>query len=195
MDDQKASGERVMDEYIEDLGDEMGKPVRHLRSELAKKRTGRASLAVLDDVRIDYYGAPTPLTGVATLTVPEARMIIVKPWDPTMLAAIEKAISMSNIGITPNNDGKIIRLAFPELTGDRRKSMVREVEQSGETAKVRIRGVRRDYNDLLKGAEKDGDISEDDLKRGLDTVQKTTDSFCSKVDEVVKAKAKEILEV
>ncbi len=184
-----------MDEYIEDLGDEMDKPVRHLRSELAKKRTGRASLAVLDDIRIDYYGAPTALQGVATLTVPEARMIIVKPWDPTMLPAIEKAISMSNIGITPNNDGKIIRLAFPELTGDRRKSMVREVEQAGEKCKVSIRGVRKDYNDLLKSAQKDGEISEDDLKRGLEMIQKSTDAHCTKVDDVVKAKAKEILEV
>jgi ribosome recycling factor len=184
-----------MDEYLEDLDDEMTKSVAHLRTELAKKRTGRASVVVLDDIRIDYYGAPTALSGVATLTVPEARMIIVKPWDPTMLAAIEKAISQSNIGITPNNDGKIIRLAFPELTGERRTSMVREVEQSGEKAKVSIRAVRRDYNDLLKAAQKEGDISEDDLKRGLDIVQKATGAFCSKIDDVVKAKAKEILEV
>ena len=184
-----------MDEYLEDLDGEMGGPVKHLRADLAKKRTGRASLAVLDDIRVEYYGAPTSLSGVATLTVPEARMIIVKPWDPTMLPAIEKAISMSNIGITPNNDGKIIRLAFPELTGDRRKAMVREVEQSGEKAKVGIRGVRKDYNDLLKSSQKDGEISEDDLKRGLDLIQKATSSHCSMVDDVVKSKAKEILEV
>ena len=184
-----------MDEYLEDLGEEMEKPVKHLRADLAKKRTGRASLAVLDDIRVEYYGAPTSLTGVATLTVPEARMIIVKPWDPTMLSAIEKAISMSNIGITPNNDGKIIRLAFPELTGERRTAMVREVEGSGEKAKVSIRAVRKDYNDLLKSAQKDGEISEDDLKRGFDLIQKATDAHCAQVDSVVKAKAKEILEV
>ena len=184
-----------MDEYLDGLDEEMDKRVKHLRSELAKKRTGRASLAVLDDIRVEYYGAPTSLNGVATLTVPEPRMIIVKPWDPTLLPDIERAIAMSNVGITPNNDGKIIRLAFPELTGERRKAMVREVEQSGEKAKVAIRGVRRDYNDLLKSGQKDGDISEDDLKYGLELVQKATDKYVTKVDEVVKSKAQEILEV
>ena len=184
-----------MDEYLEEMAAEMEKPVRHLRAELAKVRTGRASLAVLDDLKVDYYGSPTALNGVASLSVPEPRMIIVKPWDPTMLPAIEKVIGASDLGITPNNDGKIIRLNFPELTGDRRKELCRQVADRGEAAKVGVRNVRRDFNDVFKTGQKDGDISEDDLKLFLDEVQEKTNLFCSRVDDIVKNKETEILEV
>lgn len=184
-----------MDEYLDELNDEMEKPVKHLSKELAKVRTGRASIALLDDIRVDYYGAPTPLSGVASLSVPEPRMIIVKPWDASVLGLIERAIGASRLGINPNNDGKIIRLVFPELTGDRRKDLGKQVSEMGEQAKVSIRGVRREYNDLFKTMQKDGDITEDDLKRALDRVQKATDKFVAKADEVVAKKEKEILEV
>ena len=184
-----------MDEYLDEMNDEMEKPVRRLSKELARVRTGRASLALLDDIRVDYYGSATALSGVASLSVPEPRMIIVKPWDATLLPIIEKAIGASRLGINPNNDGKIIRLVFPELTGDRRKDLSRQVSEMGEQAKVGIRGVRREYNDLFKGMQKDGDITEDDLKRTLDKVQKATDAFCAKADEVSARKEKEILEV
>ncbi len=174
---------------------EMEKPINHLRSEFAKVRTGRASLAILDDIKVDYYGAPTPLGGVASLSVPEPRMIIVKPWDPSMLGAIERELTTSGIGITPNNDGKIIRLVFPELTGDRRKELCRQASDMGEKTKVSIRNVRRDYNDLFRSSQKDGDITEDDLKRLLDQVQEETNASCMRVDGVVKNKESEILEV
>jgi ribosome recycling factor len=184
-----------MDEYLEEMKSDMEGPVRHLRSELSKMRTGRASLALLDSIQIDYYGAPTPLNGVATLAVPEPRMIIIKPWDTTMLATIEKAIGASSLGINPSNDGKIIRLAFPELTGERRKELCRKAAEMGEQTKVGVRNVRRDYNDLFKGLEKDGELTEDDLKRVLATVQDETNSHCVSVDEVVKKKEGEILEL
>lgn len=184
-----------MDEYLDEMKDEMTKPLKRLRIELARVRTGRASLAVLDNIRVEYYGSATPLNGVASLSVPEPRMIMVKPWDPTMLGAIEKAIGSSNLGITPQNDGKVIRLTFPELTGDRRRDLVRQVKDMGEQSKVAIRNVRREYNELFKGEQKDGSITEDDLKRLLDTVQTKTNEHCSQVDDIVAKKETEILEI
>jgi ribosome recycling factor len=183
------------DEYIDAMKEEMEKPIKHLRSDLAKLRTGRASLALLDDIRVDYYGAPTPLKGLANLSVPEPRMIIVKPFDPSVLSNVEKAISSSGLGITPNNDGKIIRLVFPELTGERRKELTKTVHSKGEEAKVAIRAVRREYNDLLKQLEADRDITQDELDRALERVQKETDACCAKADEVAGNKEKEILAV
>ncbi|MEE2827665.1 MAG: ribosome recycling factor [Myxococcota bacterium] len=183
-----------MNEYIGELKEEMAGPIRHLRTGLGKVRTGRASLALLDDIQVEYYGAPTPLNGVASLSVPEPRMIILKPWDPGMLGEIEKALSSSSLGITPNNDGKIIRLTFPELTGERRTELTRQVAEMGEQAKVGVRNVRRDYNELFKGMQKDGELSEDDCKRLLDQVQEETNQACNQVDEVVKNKEQEILE-
>ena len=184
-----------MQEYIDEMSADMEKPIRHLRGELGKVRTGRASLALLDDIKIEYYGSPTPLNGVATMSVPEPRMIIIKPWDASMLGEIEKAIGASSLGINPNNDGKFIRLNFPELTGDRRKELVREVQGMGEQAKVGVRGVRREYNDLFKGMQKDGDMTEDELAKMLDKVQSATNGATAKIDEVVKLKEAEILEV
>lgn len=184
-----------MQEYIDEMKADMDKPIRHLRAELGKVRTGRASLALLDDITVEYYGSPTPLKGLASLSVPEPRMIIVKPYDPSTLPLIEKAIGASGLGINPNNDGKIIRLAFPELTGDRRTELVRQAEQMGEQAKVGVRSVRRDYNDLFKGLEKEGEVTEDALKRLLGQVQDETDKHCKHVDDVVSRKEAEILEV
>jgi ribosome recycling factor len=184
-----------MDEYWNEMREEMDKPLKHLKSDLAKVRTGRASLALLDDVRVDYYGSPTPLNGVASLSVPEPRQIIVKPWDTSILGQIEKAITAAQIGVTPNSDGKIIRLNFPELTGERRKDLCKQVERMGEETKVAVRGVRREYNELWKGMAKDGDISEDDSKRAQERVQTETDAYCAKVDEIVKNKEKEITSI
>ena len=184
-----------MQEYLEELSEEMDGPVRHLRLELAKVRTGRASLALLDDIKIEYYGAPTPLNGVATMSVPEPRMIIIKPWDPTMLGDIERTIGSSGLGITPNNDGKIIRLVFPELTGERRTELCRQIGEMGEQAKIGVRSVRREYNDLFKGMQKDGEVTEDDLKRLLDKVQDETNAYTTKIDDVIKHKEAEIQEV
>ncbi len=184
-----------MDEYLDEMKDEMQKPLKRLRTELARVRTGRASLAVLDNIRVEYYGSPTGLNGVASLSVPEPRLIMVKPWDPSMLGAIEKAIGSSNLGITPQNDGKVIRLAFPELTGDRRRELVRQIKDMGEQSKVAVRNVRRDYNELFKGMQKDGEVTEDDLKRALEVVQTLTNEHCSKVDSIVGSKETEILEI
>lgn len=184
-----------MDEYLSEMKDEMDGPIRHLKTALSKVRTGRASLALLDDIKIDYYGAPTPISGVASLSVPEPRMIIIKPWDLTMLGELEKAIGSSGLGINPNNDGKIIRLTFPELTGERRKDLTKQIAEMGEHAKVAIRNVRRDYNDLFRSMQKEGDISEDDSKRMVESVQTETNDACNRVDSVVKAKEAEILEI
>jgi len=192
---QRSEESVAMEEYMEEMSTEMEKPLKHLQSELTKVRTGRASLAVLDDIKVDYYGAPTPLSGVATLSVPEPRMIIVKPWDPSMLGDLERAIGSSSLGITPNSDGKIIRLIFPELTGDRRKDLCRQIADRGEHAKVAVRNIRREYNDLFKSSQKDGEVSEDELKRYLEKIQSQTDDWCRRVDEAVKAKETEILEV
>ena len=184
-----------MDDYLQEMKSDMDGPLRHLQSELARTRTGRASLALLDAIKVDYYGAATPLNGVASLAVPEPRMIIIKPWDSSMLGIIEKAIGASSLGINPNNDGKIIRLVFPELTGDRRKELCRKVAEMGEQTKVGIRNVRRDYNELFKGMERDGEITEDDLKRVLSQVQDETNGHCAVADELIRKKEVEILEV
>jgi len=184
-----------MQEYLDEMTADMEKPIRHLHGELGRVRTGRASIALLDAIKIDYYGSPTPLNGVATLSVPEPRMIIIKPWDATMLGEIEKVIGASTLGIHPNNDGKMIRLNFPELTGDRRVELVRKVQAMAEQAKVGVRAVRKDYNDLFKGMQSDGDMTEDDLERVLDKVQDATNAATKKIDEVVKHKEAEILEV
>ncbi len=183
------------DEYLEAMKEEMEKPLKRLLQELARVRTGRASLAVLDGIRVEYYGSPTALSGVASLSVPEPRMIIVKPWDQTMLPALEKAIGASGLGINPQSDGKIIRLNFPELTGERRRDLVRQIKEMGEQSKVVVRAARREYNDLFKSSQKDGDLTEDDLKRVLDTVQEETNSYCAKVDAIVGKKEAEVLEI
>lgn len=184
-----------MQEYLDECTSEMKAAVGALQRDFGRVRTGRASLALLDGVRVDYYGNLSPLKQVAKLSVPEPRLIVVVPWDKTTLSAIEKAIQASDLGLNPVNDGKVIRLPIPELTGERRRELVRQVARMGEDAKVQIRRIRREYNDLFMGMSKEGEISEDDSKRGVGQVQESTDSYCKQVDEVVKAKEAEILEV
>jgi len=166
-----------------------------LKKELASIRTGRASLALLDGILVNYYGTPTQLQQLASLSIPESRQIAVQPWDPKTIPDIEKAIMRSDLGITPVNDGKIIRIHIPPLTEERRKQLVKVVRKKAEETKVAIRNVRRDANEELKKLEKEGHLSEDDLKRQQDEIQKLTDSFIAKVEELLGHKEREIMEV
>jgi ribosome recycling factor len=173
----------------------MEKTIVTLKTDLNKVRTGRASLALLDDIRIDYYGTSTPLSQMATLAVPEPRLITIQPWDPTTIGEIEKAILKSELGLTPMNDGKIIRINIPRLTEERRKELVKVVRKMGEATKVALRNIRRDANEHLKGLEKNKKISQDSLRQWMDKVQTSTDKYIEKVDTVLSAKEKEILEI
>ncbi len=173
----------------------MEKTIVNLKTDLNKVRTGRASLALLDDIRIDYYGTSTPLSQMATLAVPEPRLITIQPWDPTTIGEIEKAILKSELGLTPMNDGKIIRINIPRLTEERRKELVKVVRKMGEGTKVALRNIRRDANEQVKGLEKNKKISQDQLHQWMDKVQTSTDKYIEKVDTVLSAKEKEILEI
>lgn len=175
--------------------EKMEKSILALQNELSKLRTGRASLSVLDNIRVSYYGTPTPLNQVATLSTPEPRLIAIQPWESTLIGEIEKSILNANIGLTPTNDGKIVRLPIPALTEDRRKDLVKQVKAKGEECKVAVRQIRREANDELKKLEKDKAISEDDNKRALDEVQKLTDSYIVKIDQILTVKEKDILTV
>ncbi|PLX67656.1 MAG: ribosome recycling factor [Denitrovibrio sp.] len=180
---------------IKEMKDRMDKSIEHYRDELKAVRTGRASIAMFDNVTVDYYGAPTPLNAVATLSSPEPRLITISPWDPSMIPPIEKAILNSSMGFNPSNDGKIIRIPIPQLTEERRKEIVKMVKKMAEDAKVAIRNLRRDGNDKIKKLEKDKEISEDDSKKFVDQVQEITNDFITKVDEVTSAKEKEVMEI
>lgn len=173
----------------------MNKTISVLHEDLSAIRAGRANPAILDKVTVDYYGVPTPLQQVGTVSVPEARTIVIQPWDISILGDIEKAILKSDIGITPNNDGKLIRLNFPPLTEDRRKELVKTVSKRGEDAKVAVRAIRRDSIDRFKAQKKNNEITEDDLKDLEDKIQKLTDRFVKDVDGIISEKEKEILEV
>ena len=173
----------------------MEKTLSSLKADLNKVRTGRASLALFDDIRFDYYGTPTPLSQMATLSVPEPRLITIQPWDTSVIGEIEKAIHRSELGVTPTSNGKIIRIAIPRLTEERRKELVKVVKRMAEGAKVAVRNVRRDANEQLKALEKNKKISQDLLRQWMDKVQESTDKYIQKVDEVLAAKEKEILEV
>ncbi|MDL1871416.1 ribosome recycling factor [Deltaproteobacteria bacterium PRO3] len=175
--------------------DRMEKCLAAFRGELAKVRTGRASTSMLDDIRVDYYGTPTPLNQVGTLSVPEPRMITISPWDATAIPLIEKAIIKSDLGLTPANDGKLIRIPIPALNEERRKEMVKLARKYGEEAKVAIRHVRREALDELKALEKDKKMPEDEAKHLGTEVQKLTDSYVKKVDESLEHKEKEVMEV
>ncbi|WP_433749817.1 ribosome recycling factor [Falsibacillus pallidus] len=175
--------------------DKMTKAVSAFSRELASIRAGRANASLLDKIVVDYYGAPTPVNQLASVSVPEARLLVIQPYDKTVLGEIEKAILKSDLGITPSNDGSIIRIAIPALTEERRKELVKLVKKEAEEAKVAIRNIRRDINDDLKKLEKNGELTEDDLRGYSDDVQKLTDSHIVKVDQVAKDKEKEILEV
>jgi ribosome recycling factor len=172
----------------------MGKTVEALKRELQRIRTGRASLSVLDGIKVDYYGTATPLNQMATLAVPESRLITIQPWDASVIKDIEKAILKSDLGLTPSNDGKILRISIPPLTEERRKELVKVVHKVCEEHKVTARNIRRDSNDLLKSLKKDGDISEDEAFRSQDEVQKITDEHIKLIDECYSEKEKEILE-
>lgn len=184
----------MIEETLQETRERMGKTITALRNELKRIRTGRASTSLLDGIKLDYYGTPTPLNQTATVAVPESRLITIQPWDATIIKDIEKAILKSDLGLTPSNDGKLIRIAIPPLSEERRKELVKQVHKNCEEHKVAIRNIRRDANELLKGFKKDGDISEDDAFKAQDKVQKITDEFIAEIDEVYKEKEKEILE-
>lgn len=166
-----------------------------LKKDFGSIRTGRASLAFLDPIVVDFYGTPTPLNQVASLTIPESRLITIQPWDQKMLGAIEKSIMKSDLGLTPSNDGKLIRISIPQLTEERRKDLVKIVKKRSEDCKVSIRNIRRDENEAFKKQEKAKEISEDELKKYLDEVQKITDTYIKNVDNVLEHKEAEIMEV
>jgi ribosome recycling factor len=182
-------------EVITHMKIHMDKTVEALRRDYQKTRTGRANLGLLDDIRIDYYGTPSPLSQVATLSVPEPRTINLQPWETKMIPVIEKAIMNANLGITPANDGKVIRLNLPALTEERRKDIVKQLKKMAEEAKVAARNIRRDAIDELKKLEKNKKISEDDLKRTEKEVQDVTNSYVAKIDEVLAHKEKDVMEV
>ena len=175
--------------------DRMSRTIDALKKDFASIRTGRASLALLDGLTVNYYDTPTPLQQLASLSIPESRQIAIHPWDPKVIPDIEKAILKSDLGLTPMNDGKMIRINIPPLTEERRKQLVKTVRKKGEEAKVSVRNIRRDGNEELKKLEKEKHISEDIVKKSQDEIQKITDSFITKVDDVLMNKEKEIMEV
>lgn len=183
-----------MDARLKPYEDKMQKAYDYLESDLAAIRAGRANPHVLDKIRVNYYGTPTPIQQVGNITVPEPRVIQIAPWEKTLIKEIEKAIMMSDVGITPSNDGSLIRLVFPELTEERRKELVKDVKKRGEESKVAIRNARRDGNDALKKLAK-SDVSEDEIKELEEVLQKLTDKYIKDLDKLVEEKSKEILTV
>ncbi len=184
----------MLDDIYQETRGRMGKTIAALKNELKRVRTGRASLSLLDGIRVDYYGTLTPLNQMATLSVPESRLITIQPWDVSVIKEIEKAILKSDLGLTPSSDGKIIRISIPPLTEERRKELVKVVHKMCEDHKIALRNIRRDSNELIKGFKKEGDISEDESFKGQDQVQEITDDHIKQVDAVYKEKEKEILE-
>ncbi|MEK4030165.1 MULTISPECIES: ribosome recycling factor [Bacillaceae] len=185
----------MANQTIEQMKERMSKAIQAYTRELASIRAGRANASLLDRITVDYYGAPTPINQLASVSVPEARLLVIQPYDKTAMGDIEKAILKSDLGLTPSNDGSVIRLAFPALTEERRKELAKVVKKEAEDAKVAIRNIRRDANEELKKLEKAGDITEDELRGLTDDVQKQTDDFISKIDGISKDKEKEIMEV
>lgn len=177
------------------LIDKMEKTLEALKKDLAGIRTGRASLSIFEGITVNYYGTPTPIKQVATMAVPESRLITIQPWDPGLIAEIEKAIQKSDLGLNPSNDGKIIRVPIPPLTEERRKQIIKHVHKRGEEARVSIRNIRRDGNEEIKRLEKENHISEDDSRQSIDEIQKLTDSHIKKVDEVLSHKERELMEI
>jgi ribosome recycling factor len=185
----------MINDVLQETKERMAKSEKAFEKELLKVRTGRASQAVLDGVFVDYYGTPTQLAQMATVSIPESRLITVKPWDVSVINSVEKAILKANIGLTPSNDGKLIRISIPPLTEERRKEIAKTVSKTCEDYKVAIRNIRRDSNEMLKELEKDGDISKDDSFKGQKLVQDATDGSIKKLDVIFENKEKEILEV
>lgn len=185
----------MMQDLLKDVGERMQKACEALRKELASLRTGRANPALLEKVEVDYYGVPTPINQLATITAPDARLLVVQPWDKSIVLKIEKAILKSDLGVTPTSDGTVIRVPIPPLTEERRKEMVKVARKKGEEARVAIRNIRRDGNDRVKAAEKEGLISEDEAKRTQEEIQKLTDKYTKEVDKILQAKEEEIMAV
>jgi ribosome recycling factor len=185
----------MVNDVLKELQGNLDKAIDALKKDLAKVRTGRASVSILDGVRVDYYGTPTPLNQVASLNVPDPRLITIKPWEKSLIPEIEKTIRASQLGLNPSSDGEIVRLPMPPLTEERRKELVKVVKKMAEESKVALRGARRDANEMLKEFQKDKEITEDEEKQGLKKVQDATDGAVAKVDEIVAKKEKEILEV
>lgn len=185
----------VADDILKDLSARIGKTLDDLNRELSSVRTGRANLHLLDGVRVDYYGTPTPLNQIATLSVPEARLIMVKPWEKNMIPPIEKAIRDANLGLNPQSDRDLVRVPIPPLTEERRREIVKQCKQKGEDHKIAVRNERRDAKELIEAAEKDGDISGDDAKKAFEKMQRATDDGVKKIDEIVAAKEKDVMQV
>ena len=184
-----------MKQVIQDIENRMKKAVGNLEHEFSGLRTGRASSSLFDKIRVSAYGTPTPLAQVANISCPEARLVVIQPWDKALMSEIEKAIQKSELSLNPSNDGKVIRIQIPPLTEERRKEMVKLAKAIAEQNRVAIRNIRRDANDELKKLQKGGTISEDEEKKGADEIQKLTDKFTAEIDKVFKVKEKEILEV
>jgi ribosome recycling factor len=184
-----------MEALVKETAARMERSIEAFRKELGKVRTGRASFSLLDGIKVDYYGTPTPLQQVGTLSVPESRLITITPWDAKMIGPIEKAIQGSGLGLNPASDGKVVRIPIPPLTEERRKELAKVVRKMAEDARVSVRNVRREAIEKLKDREKKKEISEDDVKRGQDRIQKETDACVKKIDDILKAKEQEILEV
>ena len=184
-----------MQNVIDNCDQKMKKCVQALQNEFSMLRTGRASAQLFDKIKVDYYGAETPLSQVASISVPEARLVVIQPWDKTVLPAIEKAIQKSELGLNPNNDGKLIRVAFPPLTEDRRKELAKSAKATAENSRVAVRNVRRDAMEELKKLQKNGEISEDQQKEGEQKIQKLTDAAIAEISKVAEAKEKEIMEI
>ena len=180
---------------LKNIEEKMNKTISVLEENLAEVRAGRANPAILNKIMVNYYGVPTPINQVAGISVPEARLIVIQPWDASILKEIEKEILKSEIGINPNNDGKVIRLSFPELTEERRKELVKDIKKMGEESKVSVRSVRREGMDIAKAEQKDGTITEDDLKGLEDKIQKLTDTKIAEIDKAIEDKEKEIMSI
>jgi ribosome recycling factor len=185
----------MIEEIFEETRDHMNKSIEALKRDFATLRTGKVTTQIVDNIKVDYYGTPTPLNQVGSVTVTDATTIAINPWEKSMLPAIEKAIQEANIGVNPNNDGDFIKLFFPPMTVEQRQEIVKQAKQMAEKAKVAIRNVRKEANNKIKRLEHDKEISEDEMKRALDQVQKITDEFIAKVDESLKAKEADILRV
>ncbi len=184
-----------MQEKLKGYEDKMNKSLEVLLGDYSSIRAGRANPHVLDKIKVDYYGTPTPIQQVGNINVPEARLIVIQPWEKSLLKAIERAILTSDLGINPTNDGNVIRLVFPELTEERRKDLAKDVKKKGESTKVAVRNIRRDANDTFKKMEKAGELSEDDRKLGEEKIQKITDKMIEKIDAAIETKTKEIMTV
>lgn len=185
----------MQNKVIEQISEKMEKSIDAFKQDLTKIRTGRASLSILDDIKVEAYGSSMPLNQVATLTIPESRLIAIQPWDPQVLSKIEKAILKSDLGLTPSNDGKLIRISIPQLTEERRREMVKRVKKIAEEYRIAVRNLRREAIDILKKQKENKEISEDELFKLQDEAQKATDTFVKKIDETAASKEKEVMEV